>query len=200
MGGWKRHLVPARTRLELETTASLLARSQAGDASAREQLLARYLPILLRWAHGRLPRRARDLHETDDLVQVSLIRALEHLDGFVPRREGAFLAFLRRIFLNQVRDQIRRANTKPRREALHPDLPGRSPSPLEEAMGKQTLERYDRALARLPERQQEAVFLRLELGFTHDEVAKAIGARTGNAARMLVSRALVELAKEMERP
>src|SRR5215469_15755942 len=50
-----------------EPTLSLIRRVRSGDALAREQLLRRFLPLLQRWAHGRLPRQLRDLNETDDL-------------------------------------------------------------------------------------------------------------------------------------
>lgn len=182
----------------LESTEYLLARIRQGDLAARERLLGRYLVPLQRWAHGRLPSRARDLSQTDDLVQSTLIRALDHLNGFEPRREGAFLAYLRQILLNQVRDEIRRVGRRPVREALEEDLPGRTPSPLEEAIGSQTLEAYEAAIAGLTEKQQEAVVLRIELGFSYEEVATAIGAPSWNAARMLVTRALVRLAEEMD--
>jgi RNA polymerase sigma-70 factor (ECF subfamily) len=78
---------------DLESTAGLLERVRGGDAGARERLLSRYVPALRRWAHGRLPPRARELADTDDLVQVTLIRALDHLGDFEPRRPGAFLAW-----------------------------------------------------------------------------------------------------------
>ena len=47
-----------------EPTLTLLQRLRAGDAAARERLVARYLPRLTRWAHGRLPTGARDLSDT----------------------------------------------------------------------------------------------------------------------------------------
>jgi hypothetical protein len=47
-----------------------------GTAAARERLFARYLPVLKRWAHHRLPRAARALRDTDDLVQDTLLNAL----------------------------------------------------------------------------------------------------------------------------
>ena len=78
----------------LESTASLIQRAKKGDGQAREQLAARYLPLLQRWAHGRLPAKARRLQETNDLVQVTLMRALDRLDFFESTREGAFLAYL----------------------------------------------------------------------------------------------------------
>src|SRR5512140_2869820 len=101
------------------STARLLRLVREGDARARETLCARYLKSLRPFAHGRVPRYARDLLDTDDLVQVTVVRALSHIERFEPRREGAFLAYLRQILLNQVRDEARRVARKPERGALH---------------------------------------------------------------------------------
>jgi len=169
-----------------------------GDIAARDRLLSRYLPLLRRWAHGRLPGRARDIADTDDLVPVTLLRALDHVNEFEPRQEGAFLAYLRRILLNQIRDEIRRAGRKPRKEPLATDMPVDSPSPLERALGREVLLSYEAALARLPQEQQQAVVLRIELGFTHQQVADALGMPSANSARMMVARALVRVAEEMD--
>jgi DNA-directed RNA polymerase specialized sigma24 family protein len=35
-------------------------------------------------------------------------RAFDHVEGFEPRFEGAFFAYLRRILMNRIRDEIRR--------------------------------------------------------------------------------------------
>src|SRR5690349_5962232 len=72
------------------STEALLARIRGGDTDARETLLARYVTGLRRWAHGRLPTAARDLVDTDDLVQSTLYRALAHVEEFDNRGEGAF--------------------------------------------------------------------------------------------------------------
>lgn len=180
-----------------DTTARLLLRLRQGDARARDLLAARYLKALRRFAHGRLPAGARDLVDTDDLVQVTLIRALEHVEDFEPRGPGSFLAYLRRALLNQIRDQARRAGRAPGREELQNDLVAPGRSPLEHAIGQEALERYERALERLPREQQEAVVLRLELGFTYEEIATAIGSPSPNAARMAVTRALSRIAQTM---
>jgi len=66
--------------LDLESTAILLTRVRAGDRGAR-----------------RLPRYARDLVEADDLVQISLLRALDQVKSFEPRLEGAFCS--RRVWI-----------------------------------------------------------------------------------------------------
>lgn len=182
----------------LETTAGLLQRVRDGDARARERLLARYLPSLRRWAHGRLPPGARELADTDDLVQVTLLRALDHLEGFEPRRPGAFLAWLRRILLNALRDEIRRTVRRTGREPLDEALPDPAPSVVEQAIGREGLERYEAALSGLSDEQQEAVILRIELGLTYEQVAEAMGKPSANAARMVVSRALARLAEAMD--
>ncbi len=105
--------------VDLESTATLLGRVRAGDDDAREQLALRYLALLTRWAHGRVPPRARGLADTDDLVQTTLMRALNGVQQFEPRREGAFLAYLRTILLNQLRTAVQRADAGP---SLHTSL------------------------------------------------------------------------------
>lgn len=186
------------TESEVESTAILLERVRGGDIAARNDLVARYLPMLRRWSHGRLPRAARDLSDTDDLVQVALIRALNRVEGFVPQREGAFLAYLRTTVLNSVRDELRRMARRPGRDSLDERMPTSGPSLVERAIGREMLEAYETALSVLPEEHQEAVIMRVEFGYTYPEIAEALASPTANAARMTVSRALIRLAEEMD--
>jgi len=185
---------------DLETTASLLALFRHGDKTACDRLLRRYLPVLTRWAHGRLPLSARGLAETDDLVQLALIRAMGHLNDFDVRHEGAFLAYLRRTLLNAIRDEIRRSRRIPSRDAEGLEIQDTGRSLVEQAIGHETLERYETALAELPVEQREAVILRLEFGLTHDQIATAIGKPSANAARMAVARALARIVEVMGEP
>lgn len=183
---------------EVESTVTLLARVRAGDRPARERLIRRYLATLLRWGHGRLPSHARDLSDTQDLVQITLLKALDHLGSFEPRREGAFLAYLRTILLNEVRGEIRRVARRPRRQPLSDDLAEPRPSPVEQAIGSAALRAYERALSTLAAEEREGVILRIEMGYTHEQVAEALGKPSADAARMLVARAMVRLTKAMD--
>jgi RNA polymerase sigma factor (sigma-70 family) len=183
---------------ETEDTAALLELIRAGDPAATERLVNRCLPALRRWAHGRLPGRARGMVDTDDLVQVSVLRALDQVGRFEPRREGAFLAYLRRILLNSVRDEIRRARRRPGAEELSEDLVDAAPGVIEEVIGREIVESYEAALAVLSEAQQEAVILRVEFGYSYPEIAEATGSPSANAARMTVARALARLAEAMD--
>lgn len=187
------------TERRLESTATLLALARGGDRAARDRLAARYLPILRRVAHGRLPASARGMADTDDLVQVTLIRALNRVELFEPRGEGAFLAYLRRILVNQIKDLTRRAATRPAQVALHAEYESPEPSPLENAIGSERLDRYEAALEALGERDREAVILRLEMGFTYAEIAEALGVSSPNAIRMAVVRALARMSDRITR-
>ncbi len=183
-----------------ESTALLLQRIRGGDEAARERLLQRYLPVLRRWAHGRMPAKARGLADTDDLVQITLLRVLKQLERFEPRHEGAFLAYLRRILINAMRSEIARAATRGQQVEVGEGMAASGPSPLEAVLGRDMLDRYEAAFALLGEEQQEAVLMRVELGMNYEQIAEAMGKNSANTARMLVARALAQLAERMEEP
>src|SRR5678816_3917151 len=131
-----------RPRANHESTGELLSRIRGGSSDAQERLFARVLPILQRWARGRLPSGARDAIDTDDLVQVTLLRALMRMESFEHRGEGAFLAYLRQVMMNAVRERIRHTGRRPPYVALPDDLLDRAPAPLEALVGRDRMERY----------------------------------------------------------
>ena len=180
-------------------TILLLERVRAGDSSALNRLMDRYLPRLSRWASGRLPGWARDVADTDDLVQDTLIRSVANLNHFEARGEGALQAYLRGAVMNRIRDEIRRKQRTPAQAPLESSMQSDGRSPLEAAIGAQTLAKYDRALERLEPETREAVIARIEMGCSYAEVAELMGKPSADAARMMVSRALVRLAEEMRR-
>jgi len=180
-----------------DTSLDLLERAKGGDRHALDILIARYLPRLRRWAHGRLPSWARDLAETQDLVQETVFKAFTQVERFEIRGEGALQAYLRQALLNRIRTEMRRAGRRPLAGALDPQTEDAGPSPLEAAIGREAVERYEDGLSRLRPEDREAIIGRLELGLTNEELADALGKPTPNAARMAVERALLRLAKEM---
>ena len=176
-------------------TAVLLNRARGGDLVAREELFERFVPVLRRWAHRRLPLHARDLNETSDLVQITLLRALNRIGEFEARGEGAFLGYLRRILLNVVREEIRRSARRGPHESLDETLASPYASLAEQVIGIEQMERYQRALEALSEEQQQAVLLRIEFGYTYEQIAEAVGKPSPDAARMTVVRAIKELSQ-----
>ncbi len=178
-------------------SSSLLELAQNGDQAALETLVARYRPRLVRWAAGRLPRWARDIADTQDLVQETLFQTFKGIENFEWRGEGALQAYLRHAILNRIREELRRAKRKPPKVDLDSQQENDGWSPLEHAIGREALERYERALAELEAEDREVIVARVELGYTNPEIAELLNKPTANAARMALGRALVRLAKKM---
>jgi len=178
----------------------LLSRMQQGELAARDELVRRYWPRLERWARGRLPDAARDLHDTCDLVQETMIAALDRLQDFEPEHDGALLAYLRVAVLNRVRMVLR--DMRRRGEKVELDSGIVAPehtSPLEQVIGRDALDRYERALARLRPEDRDAIHLKVELDLPYEEITQALGKPTITATRMAVSRAIARLVREMQR-
>jgi RNA polymerase sigma factor (sigma-70 family) len=182
---------------QAETTLDLLFLAKSGDHSALDHLFARYEARLRRWAHGRLPPAARGTLDTQDLVQETLIRVFQRLQSFDPRHAGAFRDYVWTTLLNAVRDLARKYRRRGPSDPIEDDVPDYAPSPLEEAMGTEWLERYESAMDRLRPEDREAVIARVELGLSMTEVAAALGRPSAAAAHMAVTRALKRLAEEM---
>jgi len=182
-----------------DETIHLLERARAGDQAALEKLFARYLKPLRRWASGRLPRWARDMTDTQDLVQETLLQTFKKIEGFEARGEGALQAYLRQALMNRIRDELRRFDRRGAPAALDTQEPDAAPSPLDAAIGQQNTERYERALARLRDADRQAIIARVELGCSYEEMAAALGKPSPDAARKAAQRAVVRLVAEMQR-
>lgn len=183
-----------------DETVDLVNRVRGGDQDALAILMARFLPRLRRWASGRMPIPLRDLADTSDFVQDVLLQSFQKVGHLEADREGGLQAYLRQAVLNRIRDEFRRFRRRPETVELDDALQDEAPSPLETAIGRAALERYETALATLRPIDREAVIARLELGFTYEEVAALLGKPSANAARMAVERALVRLVNELSAP
>jgi len=179
------------------SSGALLQRAQAGDRAALNALLTMYLPRMRRWASGRLPGAARDMLDTADVVQDTLVAALRRLDKIDIDDDGALQAYLRQALKNRLTDLYRRATPPAHRTDLTPDLPATDPSPLERAIGAEAVERYEAALDRLSPTDREAVILRIEMCCAYEEIARTLGKSSAAHARVAVSRALARLSREM---
>ncbi len=183
----------------MESTALMLARVRAGDTAALEQVVQRFLPRLQRFTRGRLPAYARELCDTDDLVQNTLIKAMNKIDDFNSVNEGAFMLYLRQTVLNDIRMEIRRISRQSTRTRLESttELTDPEASVLQQVIGDESLASYERGLQRLSEAARQAVILRVEFDYSYPEIALAMDMNSANAARMLVVRSLQQLTQHM---
>ena len=167
----------------------ILVDARRGDARAIGALVCQYLPRLRRWAHGRLPRWARSIADTADLVQ-------DALDSFEPRGRSALGSYLRQAVRNRVCDEHRRIARRGLPLGLSESIVDPHPSPLDQAMTSETEARYRAAVAHLSSADQEVVVAHIELDYTHEQLACMLG-RSRNAARMVLRRAIGRLAEQM---
>ncbi len=191
-----RHELP--TSVTDALSEDLFRRARRGDGGALDQLFARYLPRLRRWAHGRLPTWARNSVDTGDLVQETVLKAYAGLDRFEPRHKGALFGYLRRALLNRINDQFRHVARHGAAEELSDDTTDDSASPLESAIAGQDERRYAAALKRLRPSDRAAIVGRIELGYSYEQLAVALEKPTPEAARLAVRRALLRLKEEVD--
>jgi RNA polymerase sigma-70 factor (ECF subfamily) len=187
----------ARTPAPVLSTVDLLTQARGGDPCAMDLLFQRIVPLLRRWARGRLPPHARELCDTEDLVQDTVFAALRNLEEFEVRHPGALLAYLRLALLNRVRDEVRRTRRRGPPVELPAEWPDYGASPLDLVLGRAEVVRYEAALERLRPEHREAILWRIECQCSYEELAIALGKPSANAARVAVRRALMRLAKEM---
>lgn len=189
----------SRDRPHLLRTQELLREAQQGRREALEELLARYRPRLERWASGRLPRNARSLLDTGDLVQETLLRALEGIGSIGARNPGSFEAYVRHAVLNRIRDQIRWARRRGQGELDAASLAHPGPSPLEEAIGGDVVRRYEEGMSLLPDDERQILHLRIELDMSYEDIAAMTEKPSADAARMAIQRSLHKLAIAMRK-
>lgn len=151
-----------------------------------------FQPALLRWAHGRIPTQAQGFMDTEDVVQDTMAMAFKNMANIKAKRPGAFFTYLRTTFINQIKQELRK--NKPFQNSIT-QFSHDQKLAYEEDLN--TLMAYDKAIEQLNEDECEAVILRMEFGFSHQEIADMLERPSANATRMFISRALVKLAKTM---
>ena len=139
--------------------------------------------------------------DTEDLVQHAAFQTLKRLHLFRPRHVYALQAYLRETVVNRIRDAVRQQM----RVGIPQELPEdkhdeRTPSPLEEALRQETVDRYRAGLKKLRPAERRAAVLRLELELSYEELAVQLGKPTASAACVATRRAIARLAKILGHP
>ena len=130
----------------------LVRRVGQGDPAAIQSMVARKLPRMLALAR----RMLGDPIEAEDVAQEALLRAWRQAPRWAPGK-ARFDTWLHRVALNLCYDRLRR-----RREIATdtpPDRPYEGAAPDRGLLAADVGRRVDAALARLPDRQREAIVL-----------------------------------------
>jgi RNA polymerase sigma factor (sigma-70 family) len=192
-------MAESHSRNDLSST-DMIGQAQRGDRSALSGLFLRHIPILHRWAHGRLPRWARAFGDTADLVQEAVLNTLRRLDQFESKGEKALQGYLRSAVQHRIIDIVRSSDVRTRSGEVTGEEPDHGqPSPLALAITAQEFERYRAALARLKNDDQTLIVGRLDLGYSYEQLALVVGKTSTDAARVAFRRSLARLVEEMNR-
>ena len=142
-------------------------------AAATDVIFRRYLPRITRWARGRLPRYARDMLDTDDLVQDTVFQTLKRLlvVRAAARRRAAGLPAPGGRQPHSRRSAPRRPPSRARKASKTKGHVDEAASPLDEAIGREAVARYEAALERLKPEERQAIILRVELQLPYAQIA-----------------------------
>lgn len=147
--------VPNRDRARVRTSSAEPHVRAALDQARR----GRYLALLRRWAQERLPAGTRAAMDAAEWIRDLLIR-FEDPAGEPERADRSLLVGLRGRLLAE----------RPSLRASRADR-SRPSSRVEQLIGSDQLDAWERALATLPRRQRELVILRVEFGLDFEAIA-----------------------------
>ena len=151
-----------------------------------ERLFADHAPALYRY----LVRFTGDPELAADCVQETFMRVVQR-DGRQDIQRAWLFTVATNFALESRRTASRRARLLDGAGDRSP-IADASPTPHEQAEARERHERAVRALAVLSEKERSAVLMREE-GFSHREIAEAVGTTTGSVGT-LIARALLKFA------
>jgi RNA polymerase sigma-70 factor (ECF subfamily) len=152
--------------------ADLATRAAGGEGDAFGELVERYAPAVRRVARAALQNDA----DADDAAQQAFLKAWQNLHRYDPARP--FGPWLMRIVMNAAADLRRRRRVR-QGEELPESLAGAGASPEQETERAMLRARLVRGLERLPARQRIAVTMFDAAGYSHAEIAEALGVPEG---------------------
>lgn len=199
---------------KISAEQELLRTAIAGDRRAAEKLFLRYFDELTSHLNRKLPQDLPGPVNVEDVAQQSFVKAFKGITSLRSTSTLAFVAWLKTIATNQLRDVLRRKQLEQLNRARRPldahdiaastfrilleRVDGESPIPTDVAMQHELMQALDQAMAALTEEYRTAIQLRYITGLTLDEVAAKMERSTG-AVRALCYRGKQQLKDELVR-
>jgi RNA polymerase sigma-70 factor (ECF subfamily) len=183
----------------------LLARAREGSSEALGELLSRCGERLLVLIRLRLGPSLRAQLESRDILQATLVKAIERFETFAGAEGPSLMAWLARIAANEVRDRADFHHRDRRDAARQVPLEEVGEAPWASGLRTQTsrialgegLGRLERALEGLAPDHREAIVLRRLEELSFPEMADRLG-KSPDACRMVFARAMAALTLAME--
>lgn len=176
----------------------LMLAFRGGDERAFDALFERWAGRVLRFVE----RMVGEASVAEDLVQETFVRVWRARERYQP--EARFSTWLFTIAGNVARNELRRPFRRAPHDSLAEEREGASLELAAEAPpadvlvdARRTGQSLEAALAGLPERQREALWLRAVEGLSYAEVAEAL-ATSEKSVKALIHRARVALSRSRD--
>jgi RNA polymerase sigma-70 factor (ECF subfamily) len=199
---------------QLTRTIELVQRAQNGDRRSLERILDRYYDRVRKIVRIRLGARLREALDSGDILQETFMVAAQKFDEFVPEGEASLINWLSKLAEHKITAAADHHGAKKRSldrkvplaqrgddssESLSPDPQDRAPTPPDAVAHAEQAKIVEECVSDLPEPYRELIVLRDYLGAGWAEIASRTGRPSEAAARMMHSKAFVELARLMRR-
>ncbi len=156
--------------------------------SARQQLILRIQPLLVRFARGRLPQLLRSTQDTADLIQLSWMKVIDKLEQLECPEPGDFFRYMRTVLLNALRESLRSHDRRPHSDTeLDENMPAQG-TELDDWLA------YEQSLRQLESHHHVLVIMRFEFGMSFQEIADELS-ETADGVRMKLNRAIKRMAE-----
>lgn len=169
--------------MDARAIAELLARCQAGDKTAWDQLVDLYWQRLFGYAL----RATGNAELAQDLVQETFLRIVQRLGKYDD--QGKFEAWLFRILVNLVRDHGRSLSRHPtqstvidsdgQRIEMTDEMAGKDPRPYEPIDQREDVDRLQMALRKLSEGDRQILLLRHFADMPFKDIARTLNCPIG---------------------
>ncbi len=186
-----------------EVIEELVREAQGGESSAQNELLRRYWSVIEMAVRGRKNRLGPLLsgrEQTQDLAQDAALKVLTQLNKQDWQGSSAFAAWIKKLASNEVIDSMRHHRAQKRDIGAEEQSDRTIADPHQQASPESVYDRRNAAadligeIQSLPPDQATAVLMS-HWGFSHAEIGETIGC-SGEAARKIVSRARIKLARQ----
>lgn len=181
----------------LDTTVQ---QALGGDKAALAALFLELRPVLLRAARWQLRGRQPGGRRPSDLAQETCVLALRGFAKFRGQTGKELRTWLQQILRNAITQALRRSGATKRSDQATDPLAAevRSSAPTTSALvaGRQGFRQIIAAMAKLPERQRQAIYLRLLREHSLTEISITLG-ESEQAVASLIKRGLSRLRTQL---
>jgi RNA polymerase sigma-70 factor, ECF subfamily len=187
----------------MNANTNLLRQAREGSQDALNELFEDLAPRLLSFIRMRLGPDLRGRIESEDILQITLLKAFSNLESFEGSGSSSLGGWLAAIARNEIRDQVDYFRRQ-RRDVTRQVPLGSGIENIKEQLSsvvsrlqvRERQHRLESALEDLKPEHREVILLRQYEELSFPEIGERLG-KSPDACRMLLARAIAALSRAM---